>query len=108
MVLAPLPHPFHMDRAAEGIAVVGLLQPTALAGRFARLSTEGLRTVMLASNIAGGRIKEDLTMLPLALAGVLSHWPGSPQANDRPLAAWKEENREENTGESRGKKREEI
>jgi hypothetical protein len=39
---------------------------------------------------------------------VTYHWPASPQANDRHSAAWKEENGTAHTGESRGKKREEI
>jgi len=108
MVVAPLPHPFDVGGAAEVLAVVGFTQPTTLTGRFAGLAAEGLRTVVLASNIARVRIKEDLTMLTLALAGVLSHWPGSPQANHRPRAAWKEENHEENVGERRAKKREEM
>jgi hypothetical protein len=50
-------------------------------------------------------MKECLTVLALALADVTSHWPVSPQANDRHVVAWKEEHRAENVG---GEKKEEA
>ena len=95
MVLAPLPHPFHMGRAAEVVVVFGCAQPTPLAGGFAGLSTWRLRTGVLAPNIAGVRSKKDLAVLTLALSEVMSHWPESPQVNDRRVVAWREENTEE-------------
>jgi hypothetical protein len=106
-VVAPLPHPFDVGGAAEVRAVVGCTQPTTLTGRFAGLAAEGLKTGVLASNIARVRSKAALARLTRALVGVRSHWPGSPPAHHRPRAAWKEENHEENGGERRGKKREE-
>ena len=96
MVLAPLPHPFHMGKAAEVVLVFGFAQPTPLTSGFAGLSTWWLRTVVLAPNVAGVRIKECLTVLTLALSEVTYHWPESPQVNDRRVAAWREENTEEN------------
>jgi len=95
MVLAPLPHPFHMGKAAEVVLVFGFAQPTPLTSGFAGLSTWWLRTVVLAPNVAGVRIKECLTVLTLALSEVTYHWPESPQVNDRRVAAWREENTEE-------------
>ena len=103
--MAPLPYPFAIGGAAAGRAVVGLTPPTTWTGRVTGLAAEGLRTGVLASNIARVRIKKDFAMLTLPLAGVLCHWPGSPQANHRPHAAWKEENHEENVGETRAKKK---
>jgi hypothetical protein len=35
-------------------------------------------------------------VLTLALSEVTYHWPESPQVNDRRVAAWREENTEEN------------
>jgi hypothetical protein len=84
------------------------MQPMTLAGSLAGLAAHGLRTVTLPSHVAGVRMKEALTVLTLALSDVMSHWPASPQANDCHVAAWKKEGREENTGERRGKKNEEI
>jgi hypothetical protein len=95
MVLAPLSHPFHMGRAAEVVLVFGFAQPTPLAGGFAGLSTWRLRTGVLAPTIAGVRSKEYLTVLTRALSDVTSHWPESPQVNDRRVVAWREENTEE-------------
>jgi hypothetical protein len=47
-------------------------------------------------------------MLTLAFSDVTSHWPASPQANDLYSAVWREENDEENAGQSRQKKTEEA
>jgi hypothetical protein len=46
-------------------------------------------------------------MLTLALGEWTSHWPGSPQANDRQIAAWKEENGQEQADRRSSKKTEE-
>jgi len=97
-----------MGRVAEIIPVVRLLMPTALAGGLAGLAARGLGAVALAPGAARVGIKKGLTVLALAFREWTSHWPASPQANDRHIAAWKEENGKAHTGESRGKKREEI
>ena len=102
MVVAPLPHPLDVGGAAEVMAVVGFVQPPPLTGRFAGLSAWRLGTVVLSSHVAGVRIKEGLTVLTLALSHVTYHGPASPQAHDRHIAAWKEENCEENPGEEKG------
>jgi hypothetical protein len=49
----------------------------------------------LASGAARVGIKEGLTVLALALRAWTSHWPASPQANERKSGAWKEANGEE-------------
>jgi hypothetical protein len=108
MVLAPRPHTFDIGGAAEVSAVFRFLPPSALTGRFAGLSAWQLGTGVLAPHVAGVGIKEDLTVLTLALSGLTYHWPASPQVNDRQVVAWKEEHCEENEGGRRGKKREEI
>jgi hypothetical protein len=108
MVLAPLPHAFNMVRATEVIAVFGFVQPPVLARRFAGLAAWTLGTVVLMPQVTVVRMKECLTVLTLALSDVTSHWPASPQANDLDLAAWREENAEENAGRRRAKKTEEV
>ena len=55
-----------MGRAAEVITVVGLLQPTVLAGRFACPSARGLGTVALPPGAAWVGSKDGLTVLALA------------------------------------------
>jgi hypothetical protein len=87
-----------MSRAAEVGAVWGVLQPTALTGRFTGLAAWGLGTVALTPNSAMVGIKEDLTVLTLAFSDVTSHWPESPQVNDLHITAWQEENGEEQKG----------
>ncbi len=87
-----------MGRAAEVVAVLRVVKPTALTGRFAGHTAWRLRTVVLTSNIPVVRIKECLTVLTLALCGLTYHWPDSPQVNDLPVAVWKEENGEEKRG----------
>jgi hypothetical protein len=99
MVVAPLPHPLDIGGAAEVMAVIGFVQPPPLAGRFAGLSAWRLGTVVLPPHVAGVRIKECLTVLALTLSHVTYHGPASPQAHDRHIAAWKEENGEANPGE---------
>jgi hypothetical protein len=96
-----------MGRAAEVITVAGVLQPTALAGRFASLAARGLGAVALPPRAARVGSKEGLTVLALAFGEWTSHGPVSPQAHDRKIAAWKEANREEKTGRRRSKKTEE-
>jgi hypothetical protein len=108
VILAPLPDALDMGGTAEVITVVGLLEPPALTGRFARLAARWPRTVALAPGAARVGIKEGLAVLTLVFAEWTSHWPASPQANDRSIAAWKEENSEENEGGRRGKKTEEA
>jgi hypothetical protein len=83
------------------------VEPLALTGRFAGLAAARLGTVALATYIAIVGSKEDLTVLTLALSGLMSHWPASPQANGLYLAAWGEENAEENAGQRRQTKTEE-
>jgi len=66
--------------------------PTALAGGLAGLAARGLGAVALAPGAARVGIKKGLTVLALAFREWTSHWPASPQANDRKIGAWKEEN----------------
>src|SRR5215813_6905103 len=108
MVVAPLPYPFDVGRATEVMAIVGFVQTPPLTGRFAGLAAWRLGTVVLPPHVAGVRIKQCLTVLALPLSYVTFHGPASPQAYDRHIATWKEENGEENAGASRAKKREEI
>jgi hypothetical protein len=108
VILAPLPDALNMGGTAEVITVVGLLEPPALTGRFAGLAARGLRTVALAPGAARVGIKEGLAVLTLAFGEWTSHWPASPQVNDRNIAPWKEENGEENEGGRRSKKTEEA
>ena len=107
VILAPLPDALDMGGTAEVITIVGLLEPPPLTGRFARFAARWLRTVALAPGAARVGIKEGLAVLTLAFAEWTSHWPASPQANDRNIAAWKEEYSEENEG-RRSKKTEEA
>ena len=83
-----------MGRAAEVITVGGLLQPTALAGRFAGPSARGLRAVALAPGATRVGSKEGLTVLALAFGSWTSHRPASPQAHDQGIGGWKEANGE--------------
>ena len=92
---APLPDALDMGRVAEIIPVVRLLMPTALAGGLAGLAARGLGAVALAPGAARVGIKKGLTVLAVAFREWTSHWPASPQANDRKIGAWKEENGEE-------------
>jgi hypothetical protein len=109
VILAPLPDALDMGGTAEVITVVGLLEPPALTGRFAGLAARRLRTVALAPGAARVGIKEGLAVLTLAFGEWTSHWPASPQVNDRNIAAWKEENGEDNEGgRRRSKKTEEA
>jgi hypothetical protein len=55
-----------MGRAAEGITVVGLWQPTVLAGRFAGPSARGLGAVALPPGAARVGSKDALTGLARA------------------------------------------
>ena len=84
-----------MSRVAEIIPVVRFVMPTALAGGLAGLAARGLGAVALAPGAARVGSKEGLTVLALAFREWTSHWPASPQANDRKIGAWKEENDEE-------------
>jgi hypothetical protein len=79
-----------------------------LASGFASLLAARLGTVALATYIAIVGSKEALTVLTLALSGLMSHWPASPQANGLYLAAWGEENAEENAGQKRQNKTQEA
>jgi hypothetical protein len=69
--------------------------PPALAGGLASLAARGRGAVALALGAARVGLKEGLTVLALAFREWTSHWPVSPQANDRKIGAWKEENGEE-------------
>jgi hypothetical protein len=96
---APLPDTLDMGRAAEIIPVVRFVEPTALAGGLAGLAARGRGAVALAPGTARVGRKEGLTVLALAFGKWTSHWPASPQANDRKIGAWKEENGEEKSEE---------
>jgi len=63
-----------------------------LARGFAGLPTRGLGAVALTFGAPGVGCKQGLTMLTLTFGAWTSHWPVSPQANDRKIGAWKEEN----------------
>ncbi len=102
--LAPLPDALDMGGTAEGIMVVGVLEPTAVTGRVAGRAARWLCTGALAPGAAGVGIKETLAVLTLARGEWTSHWPASPQANARHIAAWTEANREDNVGGERPKK----
>ena len=91
---APLPDALDLGRAAEIIAVLRFLMPTALASGLAGLAARGLAAVALAPGTARVGSKEGLTVLALALREWTFHWPASPQANDRGIRVWKEENGE--------------
>jgi hypothetical protein len=107
MGLTPLPDALDMERTAEVIAVLGVLPPTALAGRFAGLAARGRGAVALPPRTARVGSKEGLTVLALAFGAWTSHEPVSPQAHDRKIGMWKEANHEEKTGRRRAKKTEE-
>ena len=92
MGAAPLPDALDVGGAGEGIAVAWLVEPAVLAGGFARLPALGLRAVALAPSATRVGIKEGLTVLALTLTQWTSHWPASPQVNERKIVAQKEEN----------------
>jgi len=94
-----------MGGAFEVIAVVGVLLPAALAVGFAGLAALGLRAIALSPGAAWIGIKEGLTVLTLAFGEWTSHWPASPQVNDRKIAAWREENAGRRRRKKMGKKR---
>jgi hypothetical protein len=98
MGFAPLPDALDMSRVAEIIPVVRFVMPTALAGGLAGLAARRLGAVALASGAARVGSKEGLTVLALAFRKWTSHWPASPQANDRGIRVWKEENGEAKSG----------
>jgi hypothetical protein len=106
--LSPLPDALDMDGTTAGIMVARVWQPTALAGRFAGLAACWRRTGVLAPSAARVRNKKGLTVLTLARGEWTSHWPASPQANDRHIAAWQEANGDEQAGRRRSKKTEEA
>jgi hypothetical protein len=104
---APLPDTLDMERAAEIIPVVRLVLPPALAGGLAGLAARGRGAVALAPGTTRVGSKEGLTVLALTFGEWRSHWPASPQANDRKIGAWKEESGEEKVSRRRSKKTEE-
>jgi hypothetical protein len=83
-----------MGRAGEVIAVAWLLEPAVLPGGLARLPARGLGAVALALSATRVGSKEGLTVLALPFGEWTSHWPISPQANDRKIGVRKEENDE--------------
>src|SRR5256886_6876310 len=105
VVLSPLPDALDLGGAFEVIAVVGLLLPSALAVGFAGLAALGLRAIALSPGAAWIGIKEGFTVLTLAFGEWTSHWPASPQVNDRKIAAWREENAGRRRRKKTGKKR---
>src|SRR6266851_823347 len=76
-----------------------------MAGGFAGLAARGLGAVALSPSAARIGIKEGLTMLTLAFGEWLSHWPASPQVNDRKITAWRKENADRRRRKRTGKKR---
>ena len=68
--------------------------PPPLAGSLAGLAARGLAAVALAPGTARVGSKEGLTVLALAFRESTFHWPASPQAKDRGIRVWKEENGE--------------
>ena len=91
MDLTPRSDALDVGGACEVIAVVGFVVPSPLTGGFAGLAACGCGTVALAPDAARVRRKEGLTVLTLAFGAWTSHWPTSPQANERKIVAWKEE-----------------
>src|SRR5262245_13874999 len=98
MSLTPRSNALDLGGACKVIAVVGFLVPSPLAGGFAGLSACRCGTVALALGAPRVGSKEGLTVLTLAFGEWTSHWPASPQANERKLGAWKEEAGEEKAG----------
>jgi len=96
-----------MGRVAEIIPVVRLLMPTALAGGLAGLAARGLGAVALAPGAARVGIKKGLTVLALAFREWTSHWPASPQANDRKIGAGRKKTVRKKASRRRSKKTEE-
>jgi hypothetical protein len=105
--LAPLPDALNVGGACEGIAVRRLVPPAALAGGFAGLAALALGARALAPSATRVRVKEELTVLTLALAQWTSHGPASPQVHDLHIVAQEEAPGEENGRGSRSKKTEE-
>jgi hypothetical protein len=97
VVFAPLPDALDMGRATKIIPVMRFMEPTALAGGLAGLAARGLGAVALARGATRVGSKEGLTVLALAFGDWTSHWPASPQTNDRQIAGWREEDEQENT-----------
>ena len=87
MGLTPRSDALDVGRACEVIAVVGFVTPSPLAGSFAGFAAFGCGTVALAPDAARVGSKESLTVLTLAVGVWTSHWPASPQANDRKIEA---------------------
>jgi hypothetical protein len=95
MGLPPRSDALDVDRAGEVIAVGGFVAPAPLAGRLAGLAARRRGAVALAPSATRVGSKEGLTVLALTCGAWTSHWPASPQVNDRKIGAQKEENREE-------------
>ena len=87
MSFAPLPDALDMGRVAERILVLRFVMPTALAGGLAGLAAHGLGAVALAPRAARVGLTEGLTVLARAFRQWTSHWPASPEANDRKIGA---------------------
>ena len=84
---APLPDALDVGGAGEVIAVARLMEPAVLAGGFARLPALGRGAVALAPSATRVGSKEGLTVLALTFGEWTSHWPASPQVNDRKIVA---------------------
>jgi hypothetical protein len=70
-----------------------------LAGGLAGLAARGRGAVAWAPGTARGGRKAGLTGLALAFGKWTSPWPASPQAKERKIGAWKEENGAEKSAE---------
>ena len=94
MGLPPGSDALDVGRAGAGIAVGGFVAPAPLAGRLAGLVARRRGAVALAPSATRVGSKEGLTMLALTFGEWTSHWPASPQVNDRKIGGQKEENGE--------------
>ena len=108
MGLPPGADALDMDRAGEVLAVSDFVAPAPLAGGLAGLAARRRGAVALAPSATRVGSKKGLTVLALPCGEWTSHWPASPQVNDRHVAAWKEENHADKAGDRKRKKREEM
>ena len=82
MGLSPLSHALDVFGASEVIAIVGFIEPSALAVGLAGFAAFGLGAVALTLRIAVAGNEEHLAVLTLTFSRGLSHGPESPQAYD--------------------------
>ena len=82
MGLSPLSHALDVLGASEVVAIVGFIEPSALAVGLTGLAALGLGAVALTLRIAVVGNEEHLAVLTLTFSRGLSHGPESPQAYD--------------------------